>query len=118
MLKNHDEFLNQLKTFKDMLLQQNQTNLKYLQCRLDFNEYYQYQEMKIKAEMENRRRHGGGGGALDDLDDFDDDGEDDEDGDEDDEEEDDYDDEEDHNDYITPGDGQMQQNYAQGGYNH
>jgi hypothetical protein len=46
MNKNHKEFIAHLNQFKHMLVETNQQNLKYLQCRLDFNEYYQIQEQK------------------------------------------------------------------------
>lgn len=40
----HAQFFDQFIEFKDKLQQQNTTNLKYLLCRLDFNEFYQIRE--------------------------------------------------------------------------
>ena len=69
---------------------QNSTNLKYLLCRLDFNEFYQIRE--------EQKRNFGGKGEDEDMDNYnseDDDDDDDEDDDDDVEDDDDDDDDED-----------------------
>ena len=38
--KMHLEFFNNFKLFKDSLENREETNFKYLRCRLDFNMYY------------------------------------------------------------------------------
>ena len=84
-------FFEEFIEFKNKLQQQNSTNLKYLICRLDFNEFYQ-----IKEEL-NKRNFGGGddedmdlsyGSQDDGEEDEDDDDEDDDDEDDDDEDDD------------------------------
>ena len=95
MRENHKKFVAGLQNFKKQLSKSQHQNLKYLQCRLDFNEYYNCLEIK-QANAENSRKRRGGGDDIDiDLDygerDYDDEDEDEED---DDEEEDDEDDEE------------------------
>ena len=51
MLANHADFLKFLTQFKTMLAEEKgQTNLKYLLCRLDFNEYYQIKAMREEVE--------------------------------------------------------------------
>lgn len=77
-----------------MLVETNQQNLKYLQCRLDFNEYYQIQEQKAANLAQMNRRQGGESGDLD-LDELDDEDDEDDEEDDDDEEEEDEEDEED-----------------------
>lgn len=60
MEKYHEEFIKQFCEFKKALDQQNLTNLKYLVCRLDFNEYYKLLEQKREFEEQNRARKGKG----------------------------------------------------------
>jgi|TARA_B110001450_G_C17340278_1_gene367193 hypothetical protein len=55
----HLEFFNNFKLFKDSLEKRQETNFKYLRCRLDFNMYYQMRQLQ---EM----------GMDDDLEDYDD----------------------------------------------
>lgn len=55
------EFFNNFKLFKDSLEKRQETNFKYLRCRLDFNMYYQMRQLQ---EM----------GMDDDLEDYDDEG--------------------------------------------
>ena len=104
MMVNHRDFLTYLDRFKTMLAdQKGQTNLKYLLCRLDFNEYYQIkaikqEEEKKRNEIRGRGGRGGGNGEF-----FDgefeygdeDEEEGDEDGDDDDEDDDDQEDDDD-----------------------
>jgi len=40
MEKYHKDFINVFQEFKKALQAENQINMKYLVCRLDFNEYY------------------------------------------------------------------------------
>lgn len=96
MRKNHQEFLKAFQVFKTSLLDSNSTNLKYLQCRLDFNEYYHALEIK-NAQMINAMKARGGGDEVD-FDDLDDYGEDDDDDEDDDDEDDDDDDDDDEGD--------------------
>ena len=110
MMVNHRDFLAYMERFKKLLSeQQGSTNLKYLLCRLDFNEYYHVKAIKEEEEKKraalNGRTGGRGPGAGDDYmfdDGFDYDQEDeedgDEDGDDDDEDEDEGDDDEDDED--------------------
>ena len=44
----HLEFYNNFKMFKEMLEGKEETNFKYLRCRLDFNMYY---HMKFMGDM-------------------------------------------------------------------
>lgn len=44
--KMHLEFYTNFKTFKDSLEAKEETNFKYLRCRLDFNLYYQMKQMQ------------------------------------------------------------------------
>ena len=82
---------------------QNTTNLKYLLCRLDFNEYYQNRE-------EEKKNFGRGNDSNDGMNYGDEEEDDDEeDDDEDDEEDDDEDDEGDDAEYDDEEDGQSQQ---------
>ena len=101
LLNLHVEFRQALEKFKEMLNNQTDTNLKYLEFRLDFNEYYI--SLKHKAEMNNMGKGGGPGldpgRGMDYLDDDDDDDED-----YDDEDGDDYDDEDDEGDDNDRGD--------------
>ena len=97
MMGNHAEFSKYLGQFKTSLAEEKgQTNLKYLLCRLDFNEYYQVKAMK-EEEEKKREKRGGNGGNFDDMDDdYGDEGdEDDEDEDDEEDEDDDQDDDED-----------------------
>jgi hypothetical protein len=70
MMVNHRDFLTYLDRFKTMLAdQKGQTNLKYLLCRLDFNEYYQIkaikqEEEKKRNEIRGRGGRGGGNGEF------------------------------------------------------
>ena len=57
----HKEFENNFLLFKENLDQKDDINFRYLQCRLDFNMYYQ---MKIIADM------GDDGMDGDDIDDY------------------------------------------------
>lgn len=106
MEKIHMDFIKHFMEFKKALTEtvrlqyllyiQNQTtNLKYLQCRLDFNEYYQRQENRMAFQKQNRKKKGGEGGDNDFDIGSDEDEEEDDEGEEDydDEGEDDYDDE-------------------------
>ena len=50
----HLEFFTNFKLFKDSLENKEETNFKYLRCRLDFNMYYQIREMQeMGAEDED-----------------------------------------------------------------
>ncbi|CDW82197.1 gamma-tubulin complex [Stylonychia lemnae] len=113
MRKNHFEFLKQIQTFKDSLLQQSQTNLKYLLCRLDFNEYYHTMEVKNQQALQEMRNRGGVGEDLDDMDDDQDDDEDDDDEDDDDQDDDDDDDEENDDCIIIGSNTNQQVQYSQ-----
>ena len=44
--KMHQEFYANFKIFKDSLEAKEETNFKYLRCRLDFNLYYQIKQMQ------------------------------------------------------------------------
>jgi hypothetical protein len=48
MFANYRDFQTYMDRFKNMLAEQKsgQTNLKYLLCRLDFNEYYHIKAIK------------------------------------------------------------------------
>ena len=81
----HAQFFDQFIEFKDKLAQQNSTNLKYLLCRLDFNEFYWIRE-------EQKRNFGRG--EDEDMDNYGSQDDDDEDEDDEDDEEDDDDEEE------------------------
>ncbi len=98
-MQNHLEFLKYLGQFKGMLSegQKGQTNLKYLLCRLDFNEYYHVKAIREEEELKRANRGRGVGGVdFSDMNDYDnEDGEDDEDDDEDDDDEEDEDDDDD-----------------------
>lgn len=60
---NHRDFLTYLDRFKTMLAdQKGQTNLKYLLCRLDFNEYYHIKAIKQEEEKKRNELRGRGGG--------------------------------------------------------
>lgn len=63
----HEEFQNHFNQFKESLENREETNFKYLRCRLDFNMYYQ---MKALQDM------GGDGGDDADNGDMDDYGDD------------------------------------------
>jgi len=104
METNHTDFLKFLAHFKVMLSEQkDQTNLKYLLCRLDFNEYYHDKALKDE-EMRKREAHGLMQGHREDLEDMEDDygmedeGDDDDDEDDDDEEDDGEDDDDEQSD--------------------
>ncbi len=91
MMGNHAEFSKYLGQFKTSLAEEKgQTNLKYLLCRLDFNEYYQVKAMKEEEEKKKGDRRSGNGGNFDEMnDDYGDEGDEDDEDDEDDEEDDD-----------------------------
>ena len=63
----HIEFQNNLQLFKDSLAQREDSNFKYLTCRLDFNMYYQ---MKMLHDLGEDELNG------DDIDDYGDDNDD------------------------------------------
>ena len=48
-------FFEEFIEFKNKLQQQNSTNLKYLICRLDFNEYYLKKQFAEEEEAEERK---------------------------------------------------------------
>lgn len=75
MMANHQEFSKYLGQFKTSLAEEKgQTNLKYLLCRLDFNEYYQVKAMKEEEEKKKlQSRRNGGGNNFDDMNDYGDD---------------------------------------------
>lgn len=101
MMTNHQEFLKYLGQFKAMLGegQKGQTNLKYLLCRLDFNEYYHIKSIREEEEKKRALRGRGGNNPSEFMDDYDnEEGEDDEDEDEDEDEDDDEDDQDDDDD--------------------
>ena len=83
----HASFFDQFIEFKNKLQQHNSTNLKYLLCRLDFNEFYQIREEQKKnfgrGEDEDMDNYGSQDG--DDDEDSADDGENDDDDDDEDE---------------------------------
>ena len=68
MMTHHRDFLTFLDRFKGMLAdQKSQTNLKYLLCRLDFNEYYHIKSIKQEEEkkrVELRMRGRGGDSQI------------------------------------------------------
>lgn len=105
MMVHHRDFLKFLEIFKTMLSdQKSSTNLKYLLCRLDFNEYYhtkaiKQEEEKKREEMRKRGRRNMGGDSMfdEDFNQYGNDGED-EYGDEDDEDDDDGDEDDDDED--------------------
>lgn len=51
--KTHAEFYTNFKQFKDMLEVREETNFKYLRCRLDFNMYYQLKQMQEVGALDN-----------------------------------------------------------------
>ena len=51
--KTHADFYSNFKQFKDMLECREETNFKYLRCRLDFNMYYQIKQMQEVGQMDN-----------------------------------------------------------------
>lgn len=66
--KLHLEFYNNFKTFKEMLEQKEETNFKYLRCRLDFNQYYFLKFMQDMGGMDDEDLDYGDYGNEDDLD--------------------------------------------------
>ena len=117
MMENHKEFLKYFVQFKEALnLEKGQTNLKYLLCRLDFNEYYQ-----VKALKDEEKKKKAGGNSFDGMNDYGDDDDEDEDEDEDedddgeeddDQDDDQYDDEEDQQNVMAGGGGQQHQQFS------
>ena len=49
----HLEFFNNFKLFKDSLEKRQETNFKYLRCRLDFNMYYQMRQLQDMGVMDD-----------------------------------------------------------------